>query len=166
MVKGLGRDKVKINPNDKTLDYLDRQYSGSFFIRNVCQDLEIELHNAGLQDPSYFEKRIVYCREFCDFFPEEDELILHNMRRAIASSYAKLGKYEQADREFKQLVQDYPHNPWAYIAWGDSYYFGNEDYKRARDLYTKGLAIAKDEFDMEVLEERLEDLESAMGRKE
>lgn len=144
------------------IDYLDRQYSRSFFIRNVCQDLEMELHNAGLKDNGYFEKRIVYCREFCDFFSKEDEYILHYMRRAIASSYVELGDYEQADIEFKQLLQDYPHNPWGYIAWGDIYYFGNENYKSARDLYNKALTIAKDEFNIKLLQERLEDLEGAV----
>ncbi|MEI3614116.1 YecA family protein [Pseudogracilibacillus sp. SO30301A] len=102
----------------QTLDHLDEHYEGSFYIRDFCQDLEMELHNAGLNNPAYFEKRIVYCREFCDIFPKEDEQIIHNMRRAIAASYKELGEHMKADFEFEKLVKDFPNNPWGYIGWG------------------------------------------------
>lgn len=150
--------KYRINPNLKSLDYLDREYMGTFFISNICQDLEAELYNAGVRDASYFEKRIRYCREFCNYFPEESELIIHNMKRAIGESYAKLNKYREAELEFKKLVDEYPDNFWGYIGWGDIF-ADKKDNKRARELYEKGLAIAKDESDIEVLKDRLEYLE-------
>ncbi len=104
--------KYRIKPEFENLKVLDKQYKGSFFVSNFCQDLERELHNAGLKDKKYFEKRINYCREFCDYFPDEDELIIHNMRCAIAESYSSLENPERAELEFKKLVQDYPDNPW------------------------------------------------------
>jgi len=64
-----------------------------------------------LEDNTYFEKRINYCREFLDYFPDEEELIIHNMSRAIAESYSRLDHNEQAELEFKKIVQDYPYNP-------------------------------------------------------
>lgn len=155
--------KDRIEPALQNLDYLDKHYESSFFIRNFCQDLEAELHNAGLKDPAYFEKRMNYCREFCNFFPKESELIIHNMRRAIAESYGKLGQYRKAESEFEKLVQDFPDNPWGYIGWGDLFFLENKkDYNKARELYEKGLAIAKDKLDIEVLKERLEDLKEEL----
>lgn len=151
--------KNRIDPTFQNLDYLDKHYQVNFFIRNFCQDLEAELHNAGIDAPVYFEKRISYCREFCNYFPKEDELIIHNMRRAIGESYAMLDQYGKAESEFEKLVLDFPDNPWGYIGWGDLFFYGRKkDYHKARELYEKALAIAKDEMDIDIVKERLEDL--------
>jgi tetratricopeptide (TPR) repeat protein len=86
--------------------------------------------------------------------------MIHNMRRTIAESYSSLGNYEQAELEYKKLLQDYPDNPWGYIGWGDMYFLEKKkDYAKAKELYEKGLAIAKDKTDITALQERLEDLE-------
>lgn len=155
--------KERINPAFKNLDYLDKQYEGGFFIRNFCQDLEAELHNAGLDDSAYFEKRITYCHEFCDYFPGEDELIIHNMKRAIAKSYASLGQYKEAELEFEKVVREFPNNPWGYIGWGDMFFFGHKkDYNKAQELYEKSLELVKDKMDIEAINERLEDLKEEL----
>lgn len=151
--------KVRIKPVFQTLDYLDQQYSGSFFIREICQDLEMWLYKAGLEDSAYFEKRITFCREFCSFFPNESDLIIHNMRRAIGESYAYLNDYQSAESEFEKLVRDFPKNPWGYIGWGDIYFFGPiKDYNKARELYKEALSITSDQHDIEAIEERIEEM--------
>jgi hypothetical protein len=46
------------------------------------------------------------------------------------------------------------------IGWGDLYFFYRKnDYEKARGLYKKAPAIAKDETDIMAAQERLEDLE-------
>lgn len=153
--------KLKINPDFKNLDYLDKQYQGTFFISNFCQDLENELCNAGLEDPIYFEKSIKYCKEFCNYFPNEDDLIIHNMKRSIAESYLGLKKIDEAQKELDSLVRDYPNNLWSYIAYGDMYWFGKNEIKdanKAKKFYEKALSVAKDKYDKIAVEERLEDL--------
>src|SRR5699024_1794406 len=107
--------KYRMTPSCKDLSFFDKHYANTFFIGNYCQDLEMKLQNAGNVNPIYFEKRIQYCREFCTSFPNEEELYIHNMRRAIADSHSFMKKYEQAEKEFEQIVKDYPHNPWGYI---------------------------------------------------
>lgn len=145
-----------------TLDDLDRQYRGTFFVSNLLQDLEMELHNAGVRDPLYFEKRITYCQEVCELLPNEDESTLIGMRRAVAESYASLGNYEQAEQKFQELVKDYPNNPWGFIGWGDLYLYQKEDdYDRAKEFYQKGLAVAGDHFSKQAARERLKDAEKA-----
>ena len=154
--------KYRIKPEFKTLKYLDKHYNRCFFIINFCQDLEGELHNAGLEDSEYFKKRIDYCREFCNFFPEEEELIIHNMRRAIIASYICLEKFDEAKKELDRLVTDYPDNAWSYIEYGDAYCYGNElikDLVKAKEFYNKALLVAKGEYDKKAVEERLEDLQ-------
>jgi tetratricopeptide (TPR) repeat protein len=143
------------------LDYLDEQYKGSFFISNFCQDLEGELYNAGFEDPVYFKKSVEYCKEFCSYFPNEKELIIHNMKRSIAESYLHLGKIDEAKREFDSLVRDYPNNSWSCIAYGDMYFFGNDiikDLSKAKEFYGKALMVVKNKNDRMAIEERLEDI--------
>lgn len=155
--------KYRHNPEFKNLEFLDKQYNRSFFVSNFCQDLESELHNAGKENKAYFEKRIDYCREFLNYFPNEQALIIHNMRRAVAESYLYLNNYEQAEVEYTKLVQDYPDNPWGYIGWGDMYFFEEKkDYAKAKELYEKSLAIAKDEDERKIIQERLMDLQQAV----
>ncbi len=159
--------KYRIKPEFKDLDFLEQQYSGSFFISNVCQDLEEELHNAGFKDKKYFEKRIDYCRDFCNYFPDEDELIIHNMKRAIAESYLCLKNISAAEHEFQEIIADYPDNPWSYIAFGDMYWFYQDiigDFNKAKVLYEKALAVAKEKADISVIRDRLEDLDAEMKR--
>ena len=153
--------KYKIKGRSLTLDDLS-QWSDSFFVSNVCQDLMWELHNAGLKTPVYFHKRIDYCREFLELFPHEDKETVHNMRRAIAETYASLGDHDRAEIEFEQLVQDFPHNPWGYIGWGDVLRRRRKDLTQAKELYSKALSVAKEKFDREAALERLEDLEGAL----
>lgn len=112
----------------------------------------MELNVARLRDNTYFQKRIDYCREFLTLFPDEDKLIIHNMRRSIAESHAKLGDYEQSDSEFEKLVQDYPDNPWGYM-----YFRDKKDGDKAKKFYIKALAVA-DKDDIMVVQERLEDI--------
>lgn len=60
-------------------------------IYDWCQRFEMELGNAGRKDKNYYHKRISYCKEFCSIFPNSDELIIHNMRRALAESQFAIG---------------------------------------------------------------------------
>lgn len=155
--------KYKHKPGFTDLEPLDKEYSAFFSIRNLCQDLEEVLHNAGLGEHIYFEKRIDYCRDFLDLFPNENELIVHNMRRAVADSYSRLGNYEESEREYHKLVADYPTNLWSYIGWGDIYFLDKKDnYDQARELYLKALDTARDSEEIEIAKERLQDLEYKM----
>lgn len=149
--------QYRINPLFKRLDYLDEYYRESFFIRNVVQDLELTLDQAGQKDPSYYEKRISFCRSFCHLFQGE-ELIYHNMRRAIAESYSKLGQYDQAETEFQQLIADVPANPWGYIGLADLLFLDkNQEYSQAESLYKKALELSGTHpySDKEAVEDRL-----------
>jgi tetratricopeptide (TPR) repeat protein len=134
------------------------------FISNWCQDFEMELHNAGLEDSSFFAKRIKYCRDFCRIFPLSDELILQNMLIAEAESYAAIGDIATADKKFQDLIKRFPNNAWGYITWGDMYCESKLDsdapvnYEKAEKIYRLGLANCNTEID--AVNERLEYLEN------
>lgn|SRR5699024_1801965 len=153
--------KHQMDPYHNTLNYLDERYSGGFFIGNVVQDLELTLEEAGQQDPTYYEKRLIYCQSFCEYFPNEEH-IYHNMRRAIADTYSRLNRYEEAEREFEQLIVDVPENPWSYIGLADMLFLDKkEQYSRAKSLYLKALPLTETHpyGDKEAVEDRLQMME-------
>ncbi|GAA4648231.1 hypothetical protein GCM10023116_04980 [Kistimonas scapharcae] len=134
------------------------------FLSNWCTDVEMHLHNAGVGNPDYFNKRIVFCRDFCEQFPSSHPQTLHNMRRAEAEALFFNGQHEQGEAAFEALVNDYPDTAWGYIGWGDMYSMGTlgsvslpTDIDRARALYR--IPIERQLEDAEDAEQRLKDLE-------
>ncbi len=87
------------------------------------------------------------------------------MYRAEAESYHLLGDAETADKLFKELVGEFPDNIWGYVSWGDMHCFGryNEkiptDYDRAEEIYRMGLDRCDSDMDIDVIYERLEELD-------
>ncbi len=114
--------KHRITKDMKSIEDAEKVFSGMQSLYNWCQDLEQELHNAGIHERSFYQKRIEYCREFYSFFPNSDELLTINMKRAEAESYFSLGKVEEGDQAFEALIEEFPDNVWGYIGWGDMYY--------------------------------------------
>ena len=131
---------------------------------NMCQDLELELRNAGLHNSEYFDYRIQYCTEFMEFFPRSDNLLAHGMKRAIAESYFMLGEIDQAEKLFQALVEEFPDTVWSYIGWGDMYADKDGrtelDVQRAKKIYQMALGRGIEEESLVV--HRIEDLD--LGR--
>jgi len=135
-------------------------------IYNWCQDFEMELHNAGVRNESFFWKRIKFCNVFCRIFPDSDELIIHNFMRAEAESYANIDDFPTADRLFKELVKKYPDNVWGFINWGDIYAFKCHkpaNFEKAREIYQLALEC---EDEREIVEERLGSLKKKIISQE
>jgi len=137
--------KTRFQPDMRSIKAADRVFSGLQSLFNWCQDLEMELLNAGHDDPSFFEKAITYCGEFCDLFPDSDELLLHNMKRTEAEAHFALGREEEGDRLFQALIDQFPENAWGYIGWGDMYAWpmkvgGRPDPERAKQILEMGLS--------------------------
>jgi len=112
--------KPRFDPKVKSIESADSVFSGGQFLSNWCMDLEQELGNAAIRDKKYHDIRISFCREFISLFPESHSH-LRSIKRALAESLFISGRTEEAEREFKELVSNYPNDPWGYIAWGDMY---------------------------------------------
>jgi tetratricopeptide (TPR) repeat protein len=154
--------KERFTPEMKSISEAEQVFCGEQCLFNWCQDLETELSNAGVKDPIYYEKRIKYCREFCMLLPETDRSIIENMKRAEAETYYYLGKVEEGESAFQELIEEFPDSAWAYIGWGDMYWLFSEskaerDYDKAESIYRMALERSV-EMKEDVLE-RLDDLE-------
>jgi tetratricopeptide (TPR) repeat protein len=142
--------KPRFTEDMKSIEDAENVFNGMQCLSNWCQDLEMELLNAGGSDPSFYQKRIDYCREFCSLFPESSELVIFNMKRAEAESYFFLGETEQGDQAFQALIEEFPDNAWGYIGWGDMYSIFcprhiEKNLKKAREIYEMALGIDSEE---------------------
>jgi hypothetical protein len=126
----------------ESLDAFDDHFGGVQSVFNWVQDLEMELHNAGLEDPRFFHERIALCETMIRRFPT-GELSIKNFTSALAASHFELGDCETGDRLFRRWVDEEPQNgPW--VAWSDCYWVfaaeGNKDAARAERILEEGLA--------------------------
>ena len=160
--------KKRFTPEMKNLKDAEVVFSGLQSLDNWSGDLEMELGNAGLQDPSFYHKRIAYCREFYTLFPESDELTILNMKRAEAESYFMLGESEKGEKLFKSLVEEIPDSIWGYVGWGDMYTFSKfsktpPDYDKAERIYR--MALGKELEEEDIVLDRIRDLKEMKAKR-
>jgi hypothetical protein len=93
--------KYRIKQEDIRFNSLEKKFpNGMYSFSGVLADLEMELQNAGIDNSIYYDKCIFFCREVCNYFPDEDEGFHHSFRRAIAESLSKTDHIEEAIIEF------------------------------------------------------------------
>ncbi len=122
-----------------------------------CSDLMFELHNAGLSESSYQERRIEYIQEFFELFPGEkiDEDIVLNFGRGKAEALWRLGRIPESEAAYAALVERLPDAGWAYIGWADEYWIFQDSSKD----YVRGEAILKQALQRPNLQDRSDVLE-------
>lgn len=122
----------------------DDRFSMYQSLFNWSQDLEDALGNAGREDPEFLRARIAICEQALSRFPDEDELMVGNRRRALAESYFELGETSKAEALFEQWLEADPRWGWGWIGWADLHFFAEnrpKDYGRAEQLLARGYAI-------------------------
>src|SRR5215471_347142 len=136
-----------------TFDALERLY-----------ELDMALHNEGLEDARLTATRAEVARWVYTHFSEESALNLGNFRGYEAESLWELGQTEQAEALFQALIETFPTFAWGYIWWGECYWRSDwsyehaPDYDRAASLYRQALAIPYLE-DRGDVQDRLDDLQ-------
>ena len=146
--------------NIKNVKDTDAKNSFFEYIMDWSQDFLIALWNASL-----LQELIKICRELLEYFPESSDLFIHNVLRYIAEALFALDLVEEGEKEFKNLTERFPKNPWGYIGWGDQYSDFQKNYfnfEKAKSLYIKGLEI--DDSEKETVSRRIEFLEDEKER--
>lgn len=151
----------QITPNMNTVADLEKAFSLHLHpVSEFVQDLEMYLWNAGQKNEKYHHERIKFCEDYCNYFPNEDEIITLNMQRAIGDSSFVIGDTEKGEATYKKLIATYPMNAWGYIGWGDVYANGfgiDKNPDRAKEIYE--IALGKGMEDETDVIERIESLE-------
>lgn len=141
------------------LQMLQKKYAWSDFLSNYIQDVEMELHNAGLENEEYIHKRIKYCNEMIKLCGQEDELIIENAKSAIAESYYALGNAEECDKLYSQWLNEDPTWGFGYITWSDCYSFGT---KKIKPDHSKAEEIIRRAVDKKDVRDRIDVLMRAI----
>ena len=97
----------------KDIHDLDSKYKWKQYPSNYVQYLEMELHNAGIEDKAYHRKRIDFCQELL-LWSGTDELLINNTRIALAEAHYCLGDESGGEQLFKEWVREDPDCGWAY----------------------------------------------------
>jgi hypothetical protein len=152
--------KPRFTKDMRKVEDADEVSFKSQYLSNWIQDFDMELSNAAVdtEDKSYYDRRIIFCRECMGFFPDSIQNSI-SMRRGIAEALYMSGRIEEAEQEFQKLVLAYPNDPWSYAAWGDMYADvdgGIYNPEKAEELYHRGLGLQPSED--KYLEERIRDL--------
>jgi hypothetical protein len=151
-----------------SLDEFDDRFGGTQSVFNWVQDLETELHNAGLEQPQFFHERIALCAMILDRF-SQGLLPIDGFKAALAQSHFELGDRQTGDRLFHAWLEELPDWGSGWVAWSDSHWlFAKADHKdaaRAEQILLKGLA-SPDVDDMAFLLDRLLILYEETGKDE
>jgi hypothetical protein len=120
---------------------LNDKYKWTHFPSNYVQYLEMELHNAGIDDKTYFQKRIVFCQELLCWCGT-DEATMNNTRIALGEAYYWSGDESSGQRLFEDWIRDDPDCGRAYSGWAGCYSFnsGEPQYERAEAILLDGYA--------------------------
>jgi tetratricopeptide (TPR) repeat protein len=144
----------------ETLFHLDVQDCS---VTEMLNELDMALHNEGLEDARLTATRVEVARWVYTHFTEESPLNRGNFRGYEAESLWELGQTEQAEALFQVLTETFPTFAWGYIWWGDQYWMSDwsyahaPDYDRAASLYRQALAQPALE-DRGDVQDRLDDL--------
>lgn len=112
---------------------------------NWSQDLEMELGNAGGDEPAKLQARITVGEQVLRRFTDCDQLMIENWRRAIAEAWFRLGETSRADQMYRGWLDADPGSGFGWIGWASCYLPSGKNtptnYQRAEDLLRQGYAI-------------------------
>ena len=147
----------------KNMNNLQSKYSWTEFLANYIQELAFELHNAGLSNKVYFQKRIAYCEEVLELCGEDDDFLVENMRRAIADSHYQLGNKDKCDELYSTWLEENPDWGWGYISWADCYWNDSSNLLKSEEILKRAL-LRKSVNDRSDVLERAMNLYEELGK--
>jgi tetratricopeptide (TPR) repeat protein len=161
---------VAVTPDEITTveaadDHLPNVLSLEAFLRSVDNDLA----TLAADDSAYYERRLEFCREVCDQFPDAPDELLLDFRHFVADSLTELGRLTDSRSELEALVRDYPDDPWAYKKLADSYWLTGSDeptvpeMERAAELYQQALEADGPLERPSIVSNRLDDIERRLA---
>lgn len=125
----------------KDIHDLDKKQKWGHYPFNYVQYLEMELHNAGIEDSSYHKKRIEYCKELLQWCGS-DELLTSNTKVALGEAYYFSGDETSGGRLFEEWAREDPDNGWCYAGWADCLLLMDSagNHKKAESILLDGYA--------------------------
>jgi len=152
----------------RSIEEFDDRFPMTQSLYNWSQDLEEALWNAGLHDREVLLARVAVCAEALRRFPDEDQLMTENRRRALAESYFEVGEADTAEELFGSWLAADPRWGFGWVAWAVCHFspLGDRarDYARAEQILRQGYSTPGVR-DRDAIAERLKVLCEQTGRQ-
>lgn len=149
------------NHDISSIESFDNVFLGTQSVYNWASDFEMELSNAGINEPDFLQLTIDFCTEYIERYQNHEELNIKNMRRKIAETLFHLGKREEGDKLFEQYLSLDPTWGWGWIGWSDVYFLfkldPNRNPDKAVEILKRGLSV-NDLEDKEFVLDRLKSI--------
>ncbi|MEM1124283.1 MAG: hypothetical protein AAGJ18_27845 [Bacteroidota bacterium] len=113
--------------------------------------------------------RIVFIEAFKTRFPAtSDEELLEFLQRSLIKTHFLMGNDEAGEQAVQDFYPQYDYSVWGYIEWADALLKREpspteETYQSALMVYQKGLLLEDDEEFMDLLQRRIEKIESVLA---
>lgn len=150
----------------ESLDEFDDCFGGTQSVFNWIQDLEMELRNAGINEPHFNQERFALCKTVVDRFAD-NRIPVDSFKIALAEFIFESGDRNTGDELYRRWLNETPDWGWGWIGWSDCHWlFATADHKNpeiAERIIREGLAIPGVEDRVHLLE-RLETLYEETGR--
>jgi hypothetical protein len=151
----------------RSVEEFDALFRGTNSLFDWVQDLAQELHNAGLDDVSFYHERIAVLEALLGL--RLDVGLRNPCRNDLAESYFAVGQPEKGEQLYREWLQQEPRWGWGWIGWSDCHFLCARDWHkdpaRAEEILKQGLAVHGVE-DKQWLMDRLAELYEETGRAE
>jgi hypothetical protein len=140
-------------------------YDWSAWIWEVLAELEL----IGQEDPECLAHRIEFIEAFLNRFPKtSDEELMEYLQRNLIKTHFLMGNDEAGEKAVANFYKKLDYSVWGYIEWGDALMKRNEQrnkatYQKILEIYKKGLNLEDDEAFLDILKERVAQIESKLG---
>lgn len=128
----------------RSLDEFDDLFGGTQCVYNWIHDFELQLYNAGLDEPEFFRERISLCETVISQF-SNGSLSTNDFKMALAESHFQLGDREQGDRLFREWLDEEPQCGNGWTSWSHCHWpfanHGEKDAAKAEQILKEGLAV-------------------------
>ncbi|MEM6317883.1 MAG: hypothetical protein AAF960_09440 [Bacteroidota bacterium] len=127
------------------------------------------LGTAGQDDSECLAHRIEFIEAFKTRFPAtSDEELLEFLQRSLIKTHYLMGNDEMGEQAVRDFYQQYDYSVWGYIEWADALLKRKpspteETYQQVLAVYRKGVSLEDDEEFMDILQRRIEKVESILA---
>jgi tetratricopeptide (TPR) repeat protein len=121
-------------------------------IGEILYELEMELHNEGLENLHLMANRAELGHWVYTRFTGESELNLANFRAIEAESLWEIDETDLAEERFQEAIKLFPNIAGIYIHWADCYWIGDRSYAQSAN-YEYAEAIYREALNNPELDE-------------
>ena len=108
--------RTRFEPHMQTMEQAKEVFDGVQSLGNWYPELELLLHNTGIEDRRFAELGQQLCRDWIRQFVAEPASTQVGRRTALANFLVRLRQTQKAEALLRTTVEQWPTSPWGYLA--------------------------------------------------